>query len=383
MILVINSGSSSLKFRLYDKQLGLLAAGLVERIGQRDSFLDWRAAGNSGRLDWATGVKDHRAALKAVFAALQELGFDLAAVKTVGHRVVHGGEAFTEPVVVTPAVEKQIAGFSHLAPLHNPANLSGIKAARKLLPQAKQVAMFDTGFYRTLPEHAFIYSLPWELYAKHGIRKYGFHGISHDYVSGEAAKRLGKPRSQLKLVTCHLGSGASVSAIRHGRAIDTTMGFTPLEGLTMSTRCGDIDPAIPVYLIKQLKMSPEAVDQLMNQRSGLLGLCGYKDLRDVLSAAGIKVPGYKFKGRVSAAVKHRAKLAYQVFCYDVARYIAQFAGVMGGCDAVIFTAGVGERNATVRRQIMSMVTLPGQPKVLAVPTNEELMIARAAKRLAG
>lgn len=381
MFLVINSGSSSLKFKLFDGALNEIAGGLVERIGLKHSFLAWEAGGKKWRTDWPAGMPDHAGSLKAVFAALKRAGFDISQVKAVGHRVVHGAEEFLSSVVLTPAVEKKLAGFSHLAPLHNPANLAGIAACREILPKIKHVACFDTSFYRDLPDYAFIYSLPLEMYTKYRIRKYGFHGLSHEYVAREAARRLGKPFSKLKLVTCHLGSGASVTAVMHGKAIETTMGFTPLEGLTMSTRCGDLDPAIPLYLIRELKMTVREVDEMMNKKSGLLGLSGYKDMRDVLSITGVKIPGYVFPGRITAAMKKRARLAFDIFCYDVARYIAQFSGIMGGCDAIIFTAGVGERSEPVRKRVMSLIALPGRPKMMVIPTNEELMIAREVVRV--
>lgn len=383
MFLVINSGSSSLKFKLFDGALKEIAGGLVERIGLRNSFLEWKNGGTKRRNDWPEGMPDHEKALQSVFAALKEAGFDTATIKAVGHRVVHGGEDFLAPVILTPAVEKKLAGLIPLAPLHNPANLAGIAACRKLLPKVKHVACFDTSFYRDLPDYAYIYSLPLEMYTKHRIRKYGFHGLSHEYVTREAARQLKKPYSELKFVSCHLGSGASVTAVMYGKAIETTMGFTPLEGLTMSTRCGDLDPAIPLYLIRVLKMTEHEVDEMMNKKSGLLGLSGYKDMRDVLSITGVKIPGYVFPDRVTAGMKKRARLAFDIFCYDVARYISQFSGIMGGCDAIVFTAGVGERSEPVRERVMSLIALPGKPKVMVIPTNEELMIARETKRLAG
>ena len=382
MILVINSGSSSLKFKLFDCQLKPLAGGLVERIGLRDSFLAWKAGEAGKRTDWPEGVADHQQALAGVIRELAAAGLPITEIGAVGHRVVHGGEEFTAPTVVTAAVEKKLAAYSKLAPLHNPANLAGIAACRRLFPRVKQVAVFDTAFYRTLPDYAFMYALPWEYYQKHQIRKYGFHGISHDYVTREAARLMKKPLSRLRLVSCHLGSGASVTAVKFGRAVETTMGFTPLEGLTMSTRCGDIDPAIPLYLIRELGMTERQVDDVMNRQSGLLGVSGYKDMRDVMCAAGMKVPGYVFKDKVTAVVRRRAKLAYEMYCYDVARYVASYAGVMGGCDAVIFTAGVGERSPEVRKKVMSMIKLAGRPRVLVVPTDEEMMIARETDRVA-
>ncbi len=380
MILVINSGSSSLKFKLYSPALKELAGGLIERIGLMDSFLTYAVGGTKNRKDYPAGISDHKRGLAEVFKALAEGGYDSKKIRAVGHRVVHGGEEFTEPTVVTPKVLRRLRTYNRLAPLHNPANISGIASCRALLPWAKNVAVFDTAFYKTIPDYAFMYALPWEYYAKHKIRKYGFHGISHRYVTEEAARVLKKPYAKLRLVSCHLGSGSSVTAVKFGKAVETTMGFTPLEGLTMSTRCGDIDPAIPLYMIRTFGLTEQQVDDIMNKKSGLLGVSGYKDLRDVLVAAGYKVPGYKLKDRITADIRRRAKLAFEMFCYDVARYVGSYATVMGGADAVIFTAGVGERSQLVRDKVMSMITLPGHPRVMVVPTNEELMIAKETKR---
>lgn len=378
MILVINSGSSSLKFKLYAKDLRVLLFGIVERIGLAKPFLKYAFEGGHERTESFTAVADHAAALRHVFDIVAHGGIDRDDITVVGHRVVHGGEEFTEPTVITTANLAKLEKYSKLAPLHNPPNLAGIRSCRKLLPKAKNVAVFDTAFYKTLPAYAYLYSLPWSYYTQHKIRKYGFHGISHRYVAEQAAKRLKKPLSKLRLITCHLGSGASVTATMHGKAVDTSMGFTPLEGLTMSTRCGDIDAAIPLYLIRELGMTADQVDDALNKRSGLLGISGYKDLRDVMAAAGIRIPGYKLKGKVSADARKRAGLAIDIFAYDVARYIAQFAGLMGGVDAVVFTAGIGERSEFIRKAVMAMVPLQGHPKVLVVPTDEEGMIARDA-----
>lgn len=379
MILVINSGSSSLKFKLFDPALKEIAGGLIERIGLKNSFLDYKVGELKQHVDFPQGVADHKRGLEEVFRALAGAGYGSRLIKAVGHRVVHGGEEFTAPTVITPARLKRLRAYNRLAPLHNPANLAGIDSCRALMPWARNVAVFDTAFYRTIPDYAFMYALPWEYYAKHKIRKYGFHGISHRYVTEQAALMMKKPLKRLRLVSCHLGSGSSVTAVKFGRAVETTMGFTPLEGLTMSTRCGDIDPAIPLYLIRSFKLNEQEVDDILNKKSGLLGVSGYKDLRDVLIAAGYKIPGYQLKDRLTADIRRRAKLALEMYCYDVARYIASFAGVMGGVDAVLFTAGVGERSQTVRDIIMSMVDLPWKHKVLVVPTNEELMIARETK----
>ncbi|HTK60357.1 MAG TPA: acetate kinase [Candidatus Baltobacteraceae bacterium] len=365
MIFVINSGSSSLKFKVYDPKRRPLASGIVERIGLEKPFLNAKVGGKEIAEEYAS-VPDHADALTKTFAALAKAGIDVAGVKAFGHRVVHGGTAFTEPTKVDAKVIAKLKDYYKLAPLHNPPNVTGIEAVMKLRPGVPNVAVFDTAFYRTMPPSAYMYALPYELYEKHEIRKYGFHGISHEYVAGEAAKMLKKPLSKLRLVTCHLGSGASITAVKGGKAVDTSMGFTPLEGLTMSTRCGDIDPEIPIWLIRELKMTPDQVDDLMNRKSGTLGVSGHKDMRDVM--AGAK------KG------EKRSKLALEMFVYDVVRYIGQYMAVMGGCDAVVFTAGVGERSEAIRRMVMKPFAAY-KLKHLVVPTDEEGSIARQAAKL--
>lgn len=379
MIFVINSGSSSLKFKLYDPALKEKAGGLIERIGLDKPFMKMNVGVAEKKLEY-TAVPDHKDALSKVFAALKEAGHDAATITAIGHRVVHGGEAFTEPTIIDGNNLERLRVYNRLAPLHNPPNLSGIESCRQLLPGAKNVAVFDTAFYKTVSPTAFMYSLPWEYYEKHKIRKYGFHGISHRYVTEVAAKLLGKPYAKCRFVSCHLGSGSSVTAVLNGKAFDTTMGFTPLEGLTMSTRCGDIDPAIPLYMIRTFKMTEQQVDDVLNKQSGLLGISGYRDLRDVMTAAGYKIPGYVMATKPTSQQKTRSKLAIEMFCYDVARYVGSYATLIGGADAIIFTAGVGERSQVIRDKVMSMLRLPGKTKVLVVPTNEELMIAKETKK---
>lgn len=379
MIFVINSGSSSLKFKLFETgSLNEIAGGLVERIGLDKPFLKVAIGAEEKRFDF-DAVPDHKEALKKVFSTLAAANIDPKNVTAFGHRVVHGGEEFVEPTVITVENLKRLRAYNRLAPLHNPPNLSGIDSCRQLLPKAANVAVFDTAFYKTIPDFAFMYALPWEYYAKHKIRKYGFHGISHRYVTEQAAKMLKIPYAQARIVSCHLGSGSSVTAVKGGKAFDTTMGFTPLEGLTMSTRCGDIDPAIPLYMIRTFGMTEQQVDDVMNKQSGLLGISGYKDLRDVMTAAGYKIPGYALKEKPSKESKYRARLAIDMFCYDVARYVGSYATLMGGADAVVFTAGIGERSSEVREKVMGMLKLPGRTKVLVVPTNEELMIAKETR----
>ena len=365
MIFVINSGSSSFKFKVFDMRMKTLASGIVERIGLEKPFIKAKVNGSEIEERYAS-VPDHADALSKTFGALAKLGIDAQGVRAFGHRVVHGGASYTEPTRVDAKVLAGLKGLYKLAPLHNPPNVMGIEAVMRLAPGVPNVAVFDTAFYRTLAPEAYMYALPYELYEKHGVRKYGFHGISHEYVAGEAAKALKKPLSKLKLVTCHLGSGASITAVKGGKAVDTSMGFTPLEGLTMSTRCGDIDPEIPVWLMRELKMTPDQVDDLMNKKSGTLGVSGHKDMRDVIDGAK--------KG------EKRAKLALAMFVYDVVRYVGQYMGVMGGCDAVVFTAGVGERSDLIRKLVMKPLAA-FKLKALVVPTDEEGSIARQAAKL--
>ncbi len=355
MIFVINSGSSSLKFKVFDMKAKEIVGGIVERIGLDTPFIKIGDAKTE-----FNGVPDHADALAKVFKELKGT-VDIGEVKAFGHRVVHGGTDLVEPALIDAEVVAKLKELYKLAPLHNPPNVMGIEAVMKLMPDVPNVAVFDTAFYRDMPDYAYMYALPYDLYEQHGVRKYGFHGISHEYVAAEAAKQIGKPLGELRLVTCHLGSGASVTAVHHGTAVDTSMGFTPLEGLTMSTRCGDIDPEIPVWLMRELKMTPDQVDELMNKKSGTLGVSGHKDMRDVIAAAD----------RGDA----KGKLALEMFVYDVVRYIGQFMAVMGGCDMVVFTAGVGERSDQIRKMVMDWFE-PFGLKHMVVPTDEEGAIAR-------
>jgi acetate kinase len=377
-ILVINSGSATLKFKVFDfGNFKEIMSGIVERVGLPESFVESKI--KNKKLQHGCTARNHEEALKVALSEIENCKLPIENFSLIGHRVVHGGEEFTHPTLVTPETLKKLAKYDKLSPLHNPANLMGIRACQKLLPGAKNVAVFDTGFYSTLPDYAYTYAIPIDFYKKHSIRRYGFHGISHEYVANEAARILKKPLTKLNLITCHLGSGASITAIRGGRAVDTSMGFTPLEGLAMSTRSGDIDPAIPLYLIRELKIKPEEVDNILNKKSGLFGLSGFSDMREVLTAAGYSVSGFKNK-KVSAGKKKLAKLALQVFVYRIKKYLGAYAAVLGKVDAIVFTAGIGERNKTVRDLIMKDIKISGQPKILAIPTNEELMIAKKIKK---
>ncbi|MFA4888995.1 MAG: acetate kinase [Candidatus Omnitrophota bacterium] len=346
-VLVINCGSSSIKYKLFampgEREL---VRGNIEHIAEPGSK-----------------VRDHFSGLKII---LQKIGM----VSAVGHRVVHGAEEFRKPVLVDKAVIRKIRACCQIAPLHNPANLAGINACNKLLPGVKQAAVFDTAFHQTLPEYAYVYGLPYEYYKRFGIRKYGFHGTSHEYVAHEAARILRRPLENLKIITCHLGNGCSIAAVDKGRSIDTSMGFTPLEGLVMGTRCGDIDPALVTYIMHRFKLDIHRMDSLLNKASGLKGISGLSNDMRVLEAK-------------AKAGNKRAKLAIDIFVYRIKKYIGAYTAVMSGCDALIFTAGIGENQAGIRARACKGLFrhLKKQPKIMVIPTNEELMIARQAYRL--
>jgi len=393
-ILVINSGSSSVKYKLFDvKDEKELARGVVERIGLKKSNLRHLSAdGKEVRL--SGDIPDHDAAIRLAldFLTHKEHGVirDISEIGAVGHRVVHGGEEFSGSVIITGKVTKAIKSHCRLAPLHNPPNLTGIRVAQKLLPDIKHIAVFDTAFHQTIPPGAYLYALPYNLYREEKIRKYGFHGTSHKYVAYRTAEILKKPLKKLKLITVHLGNGCSATAVKNGRSINTSMGFTPLEGLVMGTRSGDLDPAIVFYLMAKRNLSSHKVDDLLNKKSGLLGMTGLSsDMRDV----------YKRVKRGDG----RSKLAFEVFIDRIQKYIGSYAVAMDGVDAIVFTAGIGENHAPTRAAACRMLSFLGvkidpkknnsskkekvittkdsKVKVLVVPTNEELMIARETYRL--
>lgn len=346
-VLIINSGSSSIKYKFFDMpQEALISKGSLEHIGEENS-----------------AIQNHQEGLKAILHKID-------GVSLVGHRVVHGAEKFSRPVAIDEAVIRKIRQCCCLAPLHNPANLTGILACKKLLPGVKQVAVFDTAFHQTLPEYAYIYGLPYSFYKKFGIRKYGFHGTSHEYVALEAARLLKKNIAKLKLITCHLGNGCSITAVNAGVSVDTSMGFTPLEGLIMGTRCGDIDPALITYIMRKKKIDAAGMENLLNKESGLKGISGISNDMRVL------------EGRASSGDK-RAKLAMEIFIYRIKKYIGAYTAVMNGCDALIFTAGIGENQKPIRDRVCEGVFshLKRRPKILVIPTNEELMIARQSYKL--
>ncbi len=397
IILVINSGSSSLKFQLFDTDNDVpLASGLAQRIGSEGSSLQYQI-GDSGKHVIEQDLADHDAAMDLVFHTIvkAENGAirDISEISAVGHRVVHGGERFSAPTVIDDEILAEIERMSELAPLHNPPNLTGIRACMRLMPGTPQIAVFDTAFHATIPEHAYIYALPYEIYQKFGIRRYGFHGTSHKYVSGRAQKILasnGFEPSNTKIITCHLGNGCSIAAIKAGKVIDTSMGLTPAEGLVMGTRSGDLDPAILLFLMRQQGWSPDEVDDLINKKSGLLGVSGISnDMRDIEAAI--------------ADGNHRAELALQIFVYRLKKYIGAYAAAMNGLDAVVLTGGIGENCPNVRLRICSGLDYigvqidpsinasakgecdisggKGSVRVLVIPTNEELMIARETAEL--
>lgn len=389
-ILVINCGSSSLKFQLIDSQTEkLMAKGLCERIGIEGSRMVYAPAGRE-KVNKVIPMKDHTEAIRLVLSALtdQETGVlaSLNEIGAVGHRIVHGGEKFASSTVITDEVIKAIEACNDLAPLHNPANLIGIAACKELMPDTPMAAVFDTAFHQTMPEEAYLYGIPYEYYEKYKVRRYGFHGTSHSYVSRQAAKLLGKKYEDVKLVVCHLGNGASVSAVKNGSCVDTSMGLTPLEGLIMGTRSGDIDPAIIEFLMSKENMTGHEVIELLNKKSGVLGLSGgfSSDFRDLEDA---------FERKEAAAVR-----TMKAFAYRVVKYIGAYAASMNGVDAICFTAGLGENSPFIRDMICSYlgylgitldekanqkrgedkdITTPeSKTRVLVIPTNEELAIAR-------
>lgn len=387
-VLVINCGSSSLKYQLFDMtNEHVLAKGLVERIGLPGSILTHRAGADKHIIE--AELPNHERAIGLVLDAIIHPDYgvlkSMDEIAAIGHRVVHGGEDFTGSVAVTEDVVEALRQNIELAPLHNPPNIMGIEACQKLMPTIPQVAVFDTAFHQTMPPHAYIYGIPYEYYKKYKIRKYGFHGTSHKYVSERAAAMLGKPLSETKIITCHLGNGASIAAIKGGKSLDTSMGFTPLEGVMMGTRSGDLDPAIVFYLMQKENWSTEQTNNFLNKQCGVLGLSGVSsDFRDIESAC--------------CEGNDRAELALERFAYVVRKYIGSYAAVLNGVDAVVFTAGLGENSSSMRLSICEGLQYMGvkvdpdknytrgveadvsddeaTTRVMVIPTNEEVMIAR-------
>jgi acetate kinase len=393
-ILVLNCGSSSVKYQLIEMEgEQVLCKGIVERIGAQDAILRCRPTDGPEKRE-VRPVADHAAAIHAFISTLldPEIGVleDRGEIAAVGHRTVHGGEAFSGSVRITADVIQSIQECAAFAPLHNPHNLEGIEVCMRLLPGVPQVAVFDTAFHQTMPPSSYLYALPFSLYEKLRVRRYGFHGTSHLYVAQRAAEELGRPIEGLKIITCHLGNGASITAVKHGRSVDTSMGFTPLEGLVMGTRCGDIDPALVLYITEEEGLTPEEMDDLLNRKSGMLGLTELSyDMREI-----------EEKARDG---DERCNLALDIYCHRIKKYIGAYAAVMGGVDAIVFTGGIGENSDVVRRRACKdmeylgivydeeanmqhvpwVKTEPDSPhistgptKVLVIPTNEELVIAR-------
>lgn len=390
-VLVINCGSSSLKFQLTNPENeDVKIDGIVEKIGIEGSFIKYKFNGEKGQIK--ENFANHKEALSKVFSVFEELKVveSLDEIKAIGHRVVHGGELYDKSVLIDETVKKNIEELSELAPLHNPANLLGIQTCEELMPNAKQVAVFDTAFHQTMPQKSYTYSIPYKYYEAHKVRKYGFHGTSHYYVSRRLAQIENKPVEDLNIITCHLGNGASISAIEGGKSIDTTMGFTPLEGLTMGTRCGDVDPAVLTYLMKKENLSAQQISDILNKESGLLGISGISsDCRDVEDAA--------------AEGNKRAQLALDRLVYVARKNLSSYLGLLNGVDAIVFTAGLGENGWELREKICEKMehlgikfdieanncrgkermisTEDSKIKVYVIPTNEELVIAQDTFKL--
>ncbi len=391
-ILVLNCGSSSIKYQFIDTESGAaLAKGVVERIGMSSAVLSHSRYDGDG-IKIAGEILDHQIAIEYVLGVMLSKNHgvidDKSDIEAVGHRVVHGGETFTDSVLITDEVIQVLQDNIELAPLHNPPNIKGIQAVKRILPNTPQVAVFDTAFHTKMPTKAFLYGIPYELYKKYKIRRYGFHGTSHSYVAHQAAEKLGKKLEDLKMVTAHLGNGCSMSAIKNGISIDTTMGFTPLEGLLMGTRSGDLDPSLILYIMGKEGLSLNEAGTLLNKHSGLIGISGESsDMREILNAVK---EGNK-----------RAKYAFDIFCYRIKKYVGSYAAAMGGLDALVFTGGIGENSAEVREEVSADLEFLGieldelknknkeeiisrensKVPVLRIPTNEELVIAMDTNRI--
>lgn len=395
-ILVLNCGSSSIKYALYDMaDRSVITSGGIEKIGLPDSFIKFKVNGEKYQID--RPIEEHTAGVQfifevlttgehAVFGNLNELG-------AVGHRMVHGGERFNKSVVLTPEVMEAFARCNDLAPLHNPANIKGVNAVKEILPDLPQVGVFDTAFHQTMPDYAYMYALPYELYQQHGVRRYGFHGTSHRYVSQRVCEFLGIQPEGTRIITCHIGNGASIAAVKDGRCVDTSMGLTPLEGLMMGTRSGDIDAGAVIFLMDKLNLDTKHISNLLNKQSGLAGVSGgSSDFRDILKAI--------------AEGNDRARLAKEMYTYHIKKYIGEYAAAMGGVDVILFTGGAGENQWEVRDGAASGLEFMGveldneknracrateaviskdssRVKVCVIPTDEELMIALDTQELVG
>lgn len=394
IIFILNCGSSSIKYQLINTQNEyVMAKGLIERIGMDGAILK-HSVHNAAAVEIKAEIPNHKVGIQMIIQALTDEANgvikSMAEIEAVGHRIVHGGERFGDSVLITPDVIESIEDCYEIAPLHNPPNMEGVRACQEIMPNVWQVAVFDTAFHQTMPPEAYLYGLPYEEYENYGLRRYGFHGSSHKYVAHRAARLMEQDITDLRIITCHLGNGASLAAVKYGHSVDTSMGFTPLEGLIMGTRCGEIDPTVVQFLIKKKGITPEEMDVELNRRSGVLGISGISsDFRDLETAM--------------KAGNERAELAINMFCYRVRKYIGAYAAAMGGVDAVVFTAGLGENSSLVRKKICQSLKFIGikldlvrndvrgkekeisaedsPVKVFVIPTNEELVIARDTLRL--
>ena len=393
-VLVLNCGSSSVKYKLFEMaSQTVIAQGGIEKIGLKDSFLKLTLPSGEKKII-ERSIPEHKAAIEMILEMLQDkqVGVirSLNEIEAVGHRVVHGGEKFNQSVLVDGGVMRGIESCIDMAPLHNPANLLGIRTIAQLLPSVPQVAVFDTAFHQTLPDYAYIYGIPYELYQKYGVRRYGFHGTSHRYVSARAAQFLGLPAKGLRMITCHIGNGGSITAVKDGKSVDTSMGFTPLEGLLMGTRSGDIDAGAVSFLMDKEKLDTTGISNLLNKKSGLAGVSGVSsDMRDIDAAV--------------AEDNKRARLALESYKYRIVKYIGAYAAVLGGVDVLVFTGGVGENQIQLRRDVVGHLAYLGaeiddvrnnvrgedalissdksKVKVVVIPTDEELMIASDTQTL--
>ncbi len=388
-ILVLNAGSSSIKFQLFHiKNWSVICSGLIEQIGEVKGHVSLKFFDKS--VEKTVAVKNHNEGIKLLQKLLSEFGIlkDFNELAGVGHRVVHGGEYFSKPTLIDDDAIRKIEKISPLAPLHNPVNLIGIKTILQKYPTLKQVAVFDTAFHQNLPKSAYIYALPYEFYEKQQVRKYGFHGTSHHYIAKEAAKILNKKEENVNLITLHLGNGDSATAIKNGKSIDTSMGLTPLEGLVMGTRCGDIDPAIIFYLSRSLGLDIDELDEILNKKSGLKGICGLNDMREIEQKAQNK--------------DIYANLAIEIFCYRIKKYIGAYTAVIGELDAIVFTGGIGENSSLVREKVCkdldksigawldieknknnsTFINMEeSKIKIMVIPTDEELEIAKQTYKI--
>ncbi len=388
-ILVLNCGSSSIKYALYDMDSKtVMTSGGAERVGLDGAFVKVKLA-NGEKKTIMHDIPEHTEGVKFIFSLLTdpEIGVikDLKEIDAVGHRMVHGGEKFNKSVLLTDEVLKAFEACTDLAPLHNPANLKGVRAVQELMPGLPQVGVFDTAFHQTMPKEAYMYAVPYELYEKYGVRRYGFHGTSHRYVSQRVCEYLGIEAEGKKIITCHIGNGGSIAAVKDGKCVDTSMGLTPLEGLMMGTRSGDIDGGAVTFIEKKLGLDADGMSNLLNKKSGLLGVSGISsDMREIFSA--------------NEAGNERAKLAFDMYCYRIRKYVGSYAAAMNGCDIIVFTAGVGENQADMRQSVCQGLSFMGveidveknkgihgeeavistpesKIKVVVIPTDEELMIA--------